>query len=48
MDINFEIKCHSLCVSLMRDTNLHPSLSMATIPIEEVDVIEKFGYSFWS
>lgn len=33
-------KCHFLCVSLKRDTILHPPLSMTTLLIEEVDVLK--------
>ena len=45
--INFEpAKCHLLCVSLKRDTELHPPLSMATLPIEEVDVLKILGVYF--
>ena len=44
-NINFEpAKCHSLCVSLKRD--LHQPLSMATLPIEEVDVLKILGNLF--
>ena len=43
-NINFEpAKCHSLCVSLKRDITLHPPLSMATLPIQEVDVLKVLG-----
>ena len=46
-NINFEpAKCHSLCVSLKRDTDLHPPLFMATLPIEEVDVLKILGVYF--
>ena len=46
-NINFEpAKCHSLCVSLKRDVNLHPPLSLATLPIEEVDVLKILGIHF--
>ena len=46
-NINFEpAKCHSLCVSLKRDVNLHPPLSMATLSIEEVDVLKILGIHF--
>ena len=37
------ISCHSLCVSLKRDVDLHPPLSMATLPIDEVDVLKILG-----
>ena len=30
-------------VSLKRDTDLHPPLFMATLPIEEVDVLKILG-----
>ena len=46
-NINFEpAKCHSLCVSLKRDTDSHPPLFMATLPIEEVDVLKILGVYF--
>ena len=46
-NINFEpAKCHSLCVSLKRDTDLHPHLFMATLPIEEVDALKILGVYF--
>ena len=46
-NINFEpAKCHSLCVSLKRDTDSHPPLFMATLLIEEVDVLKILGVYF--
>ena len=46
-NINFEpAKCYSLCVSLKRDVNLHPPLFMATLLIEEVDVLKILNIHF--
>ena len=46
-NIKFEpAKCHSLCMSLKRDVSLSPPLSMATLPIEEVDVLNILGIHF--
>ena len=46
-NINFEpAKCRTLCVSLKRDVDLHPPLFMATLPIDEVDVLKILGIYF--
>ena len=46
-NINFEpAKCRTLCVSLKRDIDLHPPLFMATLPIDEVDVLKILGIYF--
>ena len=46
-NINFEpAKCCILCVSLKRDIDLHPPLFMATLPIDEVDVLKILGIYF--
>ena len=43
-NINYEpAKCHLLCVTLKRDTELHPPLSIATLPIKEVDALKILG-----
>ena len=40
-NVNFEpAKCHTLCVSLKRDIDLHSPLFMATLLIDEVDVLK--------
>ena len=44
---NFEpAKCCTLCGSLKRDIDLHPPLFMATLPIDEVDVLKILGIYF--
>ena len=46
-NINFEpAKCCTLRVSLKRDIDLHPPLFMATLPIDEVDVLKILGIYF--
>ena len=46
-NINFQpARCQSLCVSLKRDVDLHPPLSMATLSIDEVDVLKNLGIYF--
>ena len=46
-NINFEpAKCRTLRVSLKRDVDLHPPLFMATLPIDEVDVLKILGIYF--
>ena len=40
-NVNFELaKCHTLCVSLKRDIDLHSPLFMATLLIDELDVLK--------
>ena len=46
-NINFEPdKCHSLCVSLKKDVDLHPPLFMDALSIVEVDVLKILGIHF--
>ena len=46
-NINFEpTKCHTLCVSLKKDVNLHPPLFMDALSITEVDVLKILGIYF--
>ena len=42
-NVNFEpAKCHSLCVSLKHDIDGHPPIFMASLPIEEVDILKSW------
>ena len=46
-NINFEpAKCFSLCVSLKCDTDCHPPLFMASLPIEEIESLKILGFHF--
>ena len=46
-NINFEPdKCHSLCVSLKRDVELHPPLFMGALSITEVEVLKILGVHY--
>ena len=46
-NINFErVKCHTLCVSLKQDVDLHPPLFMTILLVDEVNVLKILGICF--
>ena len=45
-NINFEPKCHALCVSLKKDVGFHPPVFMDTLSITEVEALEVLGIYF--